>query len=153
EDEQDQRVERDLRQRVERDEYGLGHLAGQAMQAEQQPDGDAAQDRDRQGVGEGGEGFPEVRPERVAAEQGERAPERGAGRGDGDVTGEPVQALPDRQQQQHDGEAVEELPHHRPRRAMMRRSQTWKNALTSVTSTMMKSIRAYIVRLSKLLKA
>ena len=63
EQQQDHRIERDLGQRIEPDQDRLGDLARQAMAAQQDADADAAQRGDRQRLGEGEAGLPEMRQE------------------------------------------------------------------------------------------
>ena len=63
EDQQDQRIERDLRDGVERDQDRLGDVAGEALQAEHEAEAHAERDRDDERVEEGGERRLRVRPE------------------------------------------------------------------------------------------
>ena len=91
---QHQRIERHLRERIERDQNRLGDDCRGAAQAERDAERDAADQRDQRGGDERAGGFRDIEPEPFGAEQFSEmldGVERGGQR---DVAGDPVQDLP-----------------------------------------------------------
>ena len=80
EHQQDDRIEGDLRDRVERREDRLADLSGQAIGAEDKPQRQSADERDDAATGKGKPGRPDMGPELRAREVFARSPQGGARR-------------------------------------------------------------------------
>ncbi len=124
EQQQDHRIERDLGERIEPDQDGLGNLARKAMTAQQHADADAAQPGDRQRLGEGKAGLGEMRQEALLPDHLPHVLERGQRGGERSVARPLMQDLPGHQQ--GDGEQQRAAQGadggHRPRCLASRRS-------------------------------
>jgi hypothetical protein len=159
EDQQDHRIERDLRQRVERHQDRLGHLAREPAHAEPGAEAQAAERGEQQRIAERGQALADVAVEAPAPEQFPGAGERLGRAGQRLLAGPAREQPPQQHQPREQGEAVAvALPGRRalrhrasPRRRSMRCSTVCSTMFTAVTLTRMNSISAYIFGVSKLL--
>ena len=106
EGEQDERVERDLGDRVDGNQHRLHHVARQAMQAEPEPDSEPERDRDGERGRKGAHRLRQVRPERFGHHEVRGEADGRERRAHRHLAGEPIETLPGEQEPDDQDEAV-----------------------------------------------
>src|ERR1700722_19009913 len=135
EDQENDRVERDLGYRVEGPEDRVGDVAGKAAQAEPQADRDAAGNRDDHGDAERRRGSVGVVAEGTGCDELGGAPDGRPRRGEHIGSDQPMHKLPQQQQAGEQQQEIEARRFHRwPKRRCNRFSQLDSAPLTAMTA-------------------
>ena len=157
EGQQQDRIKRDLRDRIDRNQHGLEDVARKPAEPERQTDRKPPADRERERHSERLAGLRGMNPERVLPDELHAIAERFRRRTHRDIARDKIERLPGDEHKDAERDKIDcarKSPGHRsPRFCINRFSHCASPVLSAIETSRINRISGYIVALSKLLKA